>query len=166
MTPPQIERAAKRQPDNFDGFKTTVVATDAVSVTRSLACECGSKTGQVLAGGEAANGHLDPLTWACDSCAKSHVFFDSDRDGYDGRLGNGTSYEQATKVTEVVCPECAGKSHKVQCQLVYNIDADELDELLDSDGGGHLSNLFDALDVNAECGSCHRSFQIGSWELA
>lgn len=166
MITPQIERAAKRQPDNFDGLQTTVVATDQVSVTRSLVCECGSKTGRVLAGGEAANGYLDPLTWTCDGCAKSHVFFDSDRDGYDGRLGNGTSYNQAATVTEIVCPECSGESHKVHCQLGYNIDADEVDELLEADGGGHLSNLFDAFDVNAECGSCHRYFHVGNWELA
>ena len=166
MISPQAERAAERQPDNFEGLQTTVVATKDISVTRSLACQCGSKTGRLLAGSDAPNGHLDPLTWTCDSCAKSHVFFDSDRDGYDGRLGNGTSYDQATTMTAIECPECAGKSHNVQCELIYNIDADELDELAASDGGGHLANLFDGLDVNAECASCHRLFHIGSWELA
>ena len=166
MITPQAKRAAERQPDNFDGFQTTVVATEDVSVTRSLVCQCGSNTGRVLAGGEAPNGHLDPLTWTCDNCAESHVFFDSDRDGYDGRLGNGTSYEQATTLAEIECPECAGKSHKVQCELIYNIDAGELDELAESDGGGHLANLFDGLDVIAACALCQRRFHIGSWELA
>jgi DNA-directed RNA polymerase subunit RPC12/RpoP len=162
----QAVRAAERQPDNFDGLQTTVVASEEVSVTRSLACQCGSETGRVLAGGEAANGHLDPLTWTCDRCSKAHVFFDSDRDGYDGRLGNGTAYDQATVLAEIECPECAAKSHKVQCELIYNIDADELDELAESGGGEHLANLFDGLSVNAECALCHRQFQIGSWELA
>lgn len=166
MIAPQVERAAERQPDNLDGLQAEVVGTGEVSVTRSLTCQCGSKTGRVLAGGDAQNGHLDPLTWICDRCEKSCIFFDSDRDGYDGRLGNGTSYGQATTVAEVECPECASRSHRVQCELIYNIDADDLDELAASDGGGHLANLFDALDVNAECASCRRRFHLGSWELA
>ena len=166
MITPQAKRAAERQPDNFEGLQTTVLETEDVSVTRSLACQCGSKTGRVLAGAEAPNGYSDPLTWTCDTCAKSHVFFDSDRDGYDGRLGNGTSYDQATTTAEIACPACAAKSHKVQCELIYNIEADELDELAESDGGGHLANLFDGLDVNAECAACQRTFHIGSWELA
>ena len=165
MITPQARRAAERQPDNFGALQTTVLATDDVSVTRALACQCGSKVGRVLAGPETPNGHSDPLTWTCDTCAKSEVFFDSDRDGYDGRLGNGTSYDQATTTAEIECPNCAAKSHKVQCELIYNIDADELDELVESDGGGHLANLFDGLDVNAECASCQRAFHIGSWEL-
>lgn len=166
MTSPQAERAAERQPDNFEGMQTTVVATGDLSITRSLACQCGSNTARLLAGGEAVNGYLDPLTWTCDGCSTAHVFFDSDRDGYDGRLGNGTSYDQATTLAEIECPECAAISHQVRCELVYNIDADELDELAESDGGGHLANLFDGLDVIAECASCHRPFHIGSWELA
>lgn len=93
-------------------------------------------------------------------------FFDSNRDGYDGCLGNGTSYDQANTMSEIECPECAGKYHRVQCELIYNIEANELDELAVSDGGGHLANLFDGLDVNAERASCHRPFHIGSWELA
>jgi hypothetical protein len=166
MITPQAERAAERQPDNFDGLQATVVGTEEVSVIRSLTCQCGSETGRVLAGGDAQNGYLDPLKWTCDSCATAHLFFDSDRDGYDGRLGNGTSYCQATTVAEIECPECASKSHRVRCELIYNIDADELDELAESGEVGHLANLFDALDVNAECASCHRQFHIGSWELA
>jgi hypothetical protein len=166
MITQQAQRAAERQPDNFDGFQTTVMAIGDVSVTRLLVCQCGSKTGRVLAGGEAPNGHLDPLTWTCDRCAKSNVFFDSDRDGYDGRLGNGTSYEQATTLIEITCPACATKSHTVQCEMFYNIGAEELDELAESDGAGHLANLFDGLDVSAACASCQRSFHIGSWELA
>jgi Zn finger protein HypA/HybF involved in hydrogenase expression len=131
-----------------------------------LACQCGANIGRLLAGGNAPSDYLDPLTWTCDNCGNSRVFFDSDRDGYDGRLGNGTSYEQATTVAEIECPKCAAKSHKVECGLTYNIDADELDELAESDGGGHLANLFDALYVSAECASCQRTFDVGNWELA
>ncbi|MGZ2413088.1 hypothetical protein ACUXST_002530 [Sphingomonas sp. F9_3S_D5_B_2] len=94
------------------------------------------------------------------------MFFDSNRDGYDGRLGNGTSYQQAATLKEVECPDCAAKAHSVKCELIYNIDADELDDLAHSDGGGHLANLFDALDVNAECAACKRTFHVGNWELA
>ena len=166
MTTPQAARAAERQPDNFDGLRATVVATEDVFVTWLLACQCGSTTGRVLAGGDAQSGYFDPLTWACDNCAKSHIFFDSDRDGYDGRLGHGTSYVQATTMAEIRCPECAATSHKVQCGLGYNSDVDELDELAESDGGGNMANLFDGIDVNAECACCRRAFHVGSWELA
>jgi hypothetical protein len=68
-------------------------------------------------------------------------------------------------MAEIECPECGARFHKVQCGLGYNSDADELDELAESDGGGNLANHFDGLDVNAECASCHRAFHVGSWEL-
>jgi DNA-directed RNA polymerase subunit RPC12/RpoP len=166
MATPETWRATERQPANFGGLDAIVVATNDVSVTRSLRCQCGSKIGRVLAGDKAADGYLDPLTWICDGCRKSQVFFDSHRDGYDGRLGHGTSYDQATTVKEIECPECSAKLHKVQCQLIYNIDADELHGLAELYAGGHLADLFDALDVNAECTSCHRPFHVGNWELA
>lgn len=166
MTTPQTERAAGRQPSNFEGLNTTVIAVDDLTVTRTLACQCGTKTGRVRAGEDSENVRLDTLTWICDGCGKAHVFFDSDRDGYDGRFGNGTSYDQATNLAEIACPECSAKSHLVECQLIYNIDAAELDDALGPDGSGQLSDYFDAIDVNAECASCQRTFNVGSWELA
>ena len=109
---------------------------------------------------------LDPLIWICDACGATHTFFDSARDGYDGRLGHGTSYYQATDPVEIHCPACNGRSLNVQCGLIYNIDASELDEDLEPGRVDHLTDLFDALDVNARCASCHTQFNVGAWELA
>lgn len=164
---PQTARAAERQPTNFEGLETKVVAVDEFVVTRSIACRCGSRAGRVLAGEHLPEcGWLDPLTWDCGICGRSHNFFDSSRDGYDGRLGHGTSSRQATELAYVSCPECGGQSLEVQCQLVHNIDASELDEMLGPGQSDQLSDYFDWLAVTAQCASCKRRFDIGDWELA
>jgi DNA-directed RNA polymerase subunit RPC12/RpoP len=164
---PQTARAAERQPSNFEGLETEVIAVDDLVVTRSIACRCGSRTGRVLAGERLAEwGWLDPLTWVCSACERSHVFFDSAQDGYDGRFGHGTSHAQATKQAAISCPECGAQMLEVQCGLVHNIDASELDEALGPDKSKQFSDYFDWLNVNAECASCQRQFPVGDWELA
>src|SRR5687768_6817534 len=126
---PQTARAAERQPSNFEGLDAAVVAVDDLAVTRSIACRCGSRTGRVLAGEEwPEGGWADPLTWVCNACQTSSTFFDSARDGYDGRFGHGSTYDQATAEAEIACPECGATSLRVQCELIYNIDPSELDE--------------------------------------
>ena len=164
---PQTARAAERQPSNFEGLKTEVIAVDELAVTRAIACACGSRTGRVLAGEQSPElGWLDPLTWICSACERSCNFFDSARDGYDGRFGHGTTYYQATRQEVLSCPECGAQTLEVLCALTYNNDAAELDEALGPDKSEQLSDYFDWLDVNAKCGSCQCRFQIGSWELA
>ena len=163
---PQAARGAERQPTNFDGLDTIVVEVDDIIVTRALACPCGSQTGRVRAGEQREDGgRLDPLTFVCDACDEAVKFFDSARDGYDGRFGNGTSYHQASTEAEVGCPACGGRSLGVRCRLHYNIDASERDEQL-GEQIHLLSDYFDALTVNAVCASCRRKFGIGDWELA
>lgn len=164
---PQTARAAERQPSNFEGLETEVVAVDDLAVTRSIACRCGSRTGRVLAGERSAEGcWLDPLTWVCSACESSHNFFDSARDGYDGRFGHGSSYDQATERSYIGCPQCGAQPLEVQCRLVYNIDASELDEDLGPERSEQLPDFFDWLAVTAECASCRHRFDIGEWELA
>ena len=164
---PQTARAAERQPTNFDGLKTEVVDVDDLVVTRSIACQCGNPTGRVIAGEPLPDwGWLDPLTWVCDGCEKSHNFFDSARDGYDGRLGHGTTHRQAENQVEIDCPECGGQSLQVQCPLAYNVAASELDDILGPNKSHRLTDYFDWLEAKAECVSCRRRFTIGDWELA
>ena len=164
-TSPQTARAAERPPTNFDGLETTVVAVDELAVVRVLACTCGGRTGRLLAGERDGEGWLDPLGFACDSCGRTVNFFDSARDGYDGRFGHGTTHVQATQTAAIACPGCGGASLKVRCELIHNIDASEFDELLGK--FAHLlSDYFDALVVEAECASCGGEIYVGDWELA
>ena len=164
---PQTKRAAEQQPANFQGLRTSVLSVDDISVTRLIVCRCGSSTGRLLAGqGSPDFPHLDPLTWVCSACGESHNFFDSERDGHDGRFGHGSSYDQAAKQAEVGCPDCDVREMKVQCSLIYNIEASELDEALGPESADQLPDYFDGLEVTAACASCRREFNIGSWELA
>ena len=159
--------AAQQQPANFEGLDTSVVAVDDLAVTRAIACRCGSQTGLVLTGGEAPEGGWrDPLSWVCSSCGISRQFFDSARDGYDGRFGHGTTYDQGFEQAEIACPECGAETMRVRCDLIYNIDPAELTEELESGNAGHFADYFDWLNVKAECASCNKEFQIGDWELA
>jgi hypothetical protein len=164
---PATALAAERQPANFEGLDASVVAVDDLAVTRAIACPCGSQTGFVLAGGEAPEGGwLDPLTWICSSCGTSRLFFDSARDGYDGRFGHGTTYMQGSEQAGIACPECGGETLRVRCDLIYNIDPSELAEDLAPGNAGHFTDYFDWLNVTAECASCHQAFAVGDWELA
>ena len=166
-TSPQTARAAERQPSNFAGLRTEVIAVDDLAVTRAIACECGGRTGRVLAGELLPGwGWLDPLTWLCGACARAHDFFDSGRDGYDGRLGIPTQSQQATSRAEIGCPRCGAREFAIQCQLIYNIEAAELDEILGPDKAHLLSDYFDWLEVSATCAACHHRFSVGDWELA
>ena len=164
-TSPQTARAAERQPTNFDGLATEVVAVDELAVTRALACSCGGRTGRLIAGEPFEGMWLDPLAFACESCGREVIFFDSDRDGYDGRLGHGTTHLQATSLAAIACPGCGGSSLKVRCELIHNIEASELDDML-GDRAHLLSDYFDALVVTAECASCGGDIHVGDWELA
>ena len=164
-TSPQTARAAERQPTNFDGLDTVVVAVDDLGVTRAIACTCGSPTGRVLAGRQDNWGWPDPLNFACDACGTRTKFFDSARDGYDGRCGHGTTHQQGFDEVAVACPNCGTVSLRVQCVLTHNIDASELDDML-GERSHLLSDYFDWLDVDATCTACRQRFNVGSWELA
>ena len=162
---PQAAYAAKRQPTNFQGLKSVVVGVDDIFVTRSLLCECGSDTGRLIAGEFSEGMWADPLTWVCSVCDTAHNFFDSSRDGYDGRHGHGSSYDQPEVQTEISCSGCGGKPMRVRCELIYNIDLSEFEE--DLGENLHLiSDYFDALGVNAECAGCRQKLDVGNWELA
>jgi DNA-directed RNA polymerase subunit RPC12/RpoP len=162
---PQATYAAERQPTNFEGLKSEVVQIDDIFVTRSLICGCGSDTGRLFGGKFSEGMWGDPLTWVCTGCRTAHNFFDSARDGYDGRFGHGSCYEQAQETAEICCPSCGGKILRVRCGLAYNNDPSDFEE--DLGENLHLiSDYFDGLDVNAECTYCQRGFNVGTWELA
>lgn len=163
----QTARAVELQPANFEGLATRVTAVDDVTVTRALACQCGGRSGRLTAGsGSPDMPWLDPLIWTCGACGACRDFFDSSRDGYDGRFGHGSAYEQGGERRRIACPSCRSDGLAVSCVLFYNVDASELEEDLGPERSKHLSDYFDALGVNARCESCKTEFEIGNWELA
>jgi hypothetical protein len=108
----------------------------------------------------------DPLSFTCLECGEERNFFDSHRDGYDNVMGNGATSQQGEKVTTVACPTCNAHQLTVNSDLLYNIDADEIDEELAGATGVGPSDCFDAFNCYAHCADCDEEFYVGGWELA
>ena len=134
-------------------------------MSRTLGCACESPHGTIQASptGDDQLSFLDPVTFTCAACGRSVVFFDSQRDGYDGRLNDGAAYEQGEASEPSTCQKCGNTSATLLCGLGYNIDFEEEGEL---DLLPEAQNYFDAIDINGRCGSCGETRHIGSWETA
>jgi Zn finger protein HypA/HybF involved in hydrogenase expression len=163
----QTVRAATQQPCCFEGFHTSAELLDRVTVRRQMICECGGSQGIL----EARQGwdtfpYADPLSYTCLSCEAERTFFDSHRDGYDNVMGNGATSTQGEKITTVGCPTCKGFQFAVTSELLYNIEASEIDEELGESSKFGPSDCFDAINVYASCPSCKERFYVGGWELA
>ncbi len=163
----QTVRAGTSQPACFEGFRTSVELIDRVTVRRTMICECGGSQGIL----EAQQGwdnfpYSDPLSYTCLSCDSVRTFFDSHRDGYDNVMGNGATSTQGEKIKTVGCPTCNGYQFTVTSELLYNIEAEEIDEELDQSCDFGPSDCFDAINVYADCPNCKEHFCVGGWELA
>lgn len=163
----QIVRASDAQPKSFEGFATVAELVDRVTVRRRMICQCGNEKGVL----EARQGwdnfpYADPLSFTCLQCGDQRTFFDSHRDGYDNVMGNGPTSHQGEKVTTVACPTCSEYRLTVISDLLYNIDADEIDEELEGRDDVSPSDCFDAFNAFAHCAECDEEFYVGGWELA
>jgi hypothetical protein len=164
---PQTVRAGLQQPQCFAGFKTQGELVDRVTVRRAMVCQCGGTTG-ILEAMQGWDGfpYADPLSLTCLSCETPREFFNSHRDGYDNVMGNGATSHQGHKITTFGCEDCGGWSVNVTSDLLYNIDADEIDEELGDRMDATPSDCFDAINVHAKCIDCGESSTVGGWELA
>jgi hypothetical protein len=132
-----------------------------------MVCECGGSEG-ILEATQGWDGfpYADPLSLTCLSCDTAREFFNSHRDGYDNVMNNGATSHQGEKATTFGCGDCGGWTFSVTSDLLYNIDADEIDEELDSRTDSSPSDCFDAIKVHAKCVECGASSTVGWWELA
>ena len=160
-------RASERQPSNLAGLLTTLVEVKGETVAWQVACACGSRIGKILAG---AGGDdfpwLDPLDFKCIVCSSVVNFFDSERDGYNGRRCGGSSYDQDTTRRLVYCSNCRSPDFNLTVKLAYGIDFDDPDESLGEDEIPLASDFFDGLSVDAQCSKCQSIVKVGPWELA
>jgi hypothetical protein len=164
---PQTVRAGELQPKCFVGFSSSAELVDRVTVRRRMICQCGSEEG-VLEARQGWDGFpfADPLSFICLKCGEERNFFDSHRDGYDNVMGNGATSHQGEKVTTVACPTFKADRLTVISGLLYNIDADEIDEELAGETSFGPSDCFDAFNCYAHCVDCDEEFYVGGWELA
>jgi hypothetical protein len=125
-----------------------------------LACKkCGSPSFQILcypvvvkeegiyAGKEVGDVvERDPHHVKCAQCGERHVVFDSSKHGYDGALGNGSSYEAGSGKQKPI--QCNLDRYQVEVVFTYNVDLEELTEIA-SDEGLKPQDLFDWLHIVA-----------------
>ena len=159
-----IERARSALPTNFTGLRAVATKVEGNAVIHELGCICGGELGRVTAtpvGGELPN--LDPVSFECAKCGNVVTFFDSSRDGYDGRLNDGACYEQGDRPAVVHCQGCGASSGKLACGLVYNIDFQEEGEL---ESLAEVQDYFDFIEIALRCPSCGVTTYVGQWELA
>jgi rubredoxin len=159
-----LTAARDRLPANFAGLRAVATKVEGNAVIHELACECGGEEGQVKAtpdGGDLA--YLDPVSFECAKCGNSVTFFDSSRDGYDGRLNDGACYHQGQQPNIVRCQDCGGSSGKLACGLVYNIDFEAEGEL---ESLAEVQDYFDFIEIARRCPSCGVTTYVGQWELA
>jgi hypothetical protein len=163
LTNSTLRRASANLPDNFAGLRTISTTADSISVSRELGCSCGSDTGTVIATSDDASGYLDPVSFRCATCQQTTTFFDSQTDGYDGRLNGGSAYQQGRNPEPTTCSACGSVLAKLECGLAYNIDFEDdgQPELMDD-----AENYFDGIDISASCAECGERRHIGAWELA
>ncbi|MBC7985611.1 MAG: hypothetical protein H7X93_02930 [Sphingomonadaceae bacterium] len=109
--------------------------------------------------------HSDPVGLTCKGCGKEIVFFDSGRDGYDGRLGHGTTYFQSEERSSVACANGHSEPFSITAQTIYNIDLDEIEDIV-REHGGNPSDYFDAFGISALCQICGEDICVGDWECA
>jgi hypothetical protein len=156
-----------QQPSCFAGFVTSAELVDRVTVRRLMVCSCGEAVGRL----DARQGWdgvpwADPLAFTCRGCSITREFFNSHRDGYDNVMQNGATSIQGEQILTVNCSNCASPDLLVTSDLLYNIDAQEIDEELEDFSGHFPSDCFDAFNVVAKCARCDASFDVGGWELA
>jgi hypothetical protein len=163
----QTERAAQKQPNCFSGFATVGELIDRVTVRREMVCQCGGNVGilQVRQGWDGIP-WADPLTFICLKCSSEKEFFNSHRDGYDNVMGNGATSTQGEKIATVACPSCNHHELIIFSDLLYNIEAKEIDEELSGLDGFGPEDCFDAFNSRAKCKACNEQFYVGGWELA
>lgn len=160
-----IAIARDKLPESFEGLRTISVKVDTVDVMRTLGCICRSNHGEIRATPtrDAQLPFLDPVIFVCTSCRTSVTFFDSSRDGYDGRLNGGASYDQGSNPEASVCLNCGHIPTTLSCDLAYNIDFEEEEQ---SERLSEAQNYFDAISISATCATCSHRRHIGDWETA
>ncbi len=162
-------KAKDRQPTNFDGLQTTAMVVEGVILHRTFQCACGNDHLNILAGKwPDQKTWLDPVQFTCQGCGASKEIFNSQTDGYDGKLCGGAACLQNPDYELVECPECNGRDLRLKASIFYNIDYDDPRELaeLDDDFKAVLGDLYDALGLSGVCKECENEFPIGDWELA
>jgi hypothetical protein len=82
----------------------------------------------------------------CVNCGVRHLVFDAARHGYDGELGNGTSYEQGTGEERAIL--CEEGDYKVDVVFTYNVELSELREIAEKENL-QAQNLFDWFHIIA-----------------
>jgi hypothetical protein len=159
-----MQRASANLPSNFDGLQAISVTVEDGYIARDLSCACGANWGAILATpSEGELQYLDPLSFECGQCGRVTKFFDSQTDGYDGRLNDGACYEQGSEATATSCTNCNSTAAKLNCGLTYNIDfaEDDQPELV-----ADAENYFDSIDVIAHCAKCGKERHVGTWEVS
>ena len=69
----------------------------------------------------------DPHDVVCIDCDKSYLVFDQGKNGYDGALGNGRTYEAGDEESwPIVCDE---DSYHVEVVFTFNSEFEELKEI-------------------------------------
>jgi Zn finger protein HypA/HybF involved in hydrogenase expression len=158
--------ASEHQPSSFEGLVSIDTVVIGPSVIRQFACECGSQFGKITAGGGFdLNLWWDPLIFACNKCKKEHHFFDSRKHGYEGQLGLGERSASSDVSVTVMCPECASSSLKFSGSFFYNIEIDDLEQLVAEENIENASDLYDALSIKCTCELSGHVFETGEWEL-
>lgn len=69
----------------------------------------------------------NPHHVVCTECGERHLVFDSRKHGYDGALGNESSYENGTGKEKPIA--CEIENYHVHVVFTYNIELDELNEI-------------------------------------
>ena len=88
----------------------------------------------------------DPHDVVCIDCGESHIVFDQGKNGYDGVLGNGRTYEAGDgEIRPIVCDE---DSYHVEVIFTFNIEFGELKEIETEDGVA-IQDLFDGFSIRA-----------------
>ncbi len=162
-------RAMNRQPSNFDGLQTTSMCVEGIALHRAFQCACGNDRLKLFAGKwPEQDTWLDPIRFECSACGVSKEIFNSQTDGYDGKLCGGACCLQNADQESVRCPLCGGHELKLKASICYNVDYDDPQELagLDDEHKAALSDLYDAMELSCVCVVCENDFPIGDWELA
>lgn len=161
--------AMGRQPANFDGLQTSEMKVEGVILHRTFKCSCGNEHLYVFAGPWSEGvAWLDPIKVECSACLAEREIFNSQTDGYDGKLCGGASCMQNANSEIVKCPNCDGRELQLKASIFYNIDFYHPQELaeLNEEQKTKLSDLYDALGLSGTCKACGNEVQIGDWELA
>jgi hypothetical protein len=163
-------------PSNFAGFVALETRVEGDTALHSMACKCG-QTALVLSAGSTDNHPefknrgvvwLDPLWLECSHCAARVNFFDSRRDGYDGRLNGGCASGQSADLRIVTCSGCSRHDGEIEVRVSYQNDIEEMDEIFQEDAilSPIYADYFDWMSVFRKCPDCNDRALIGDWECA